>query len=72
MKLTGLSLIATILAGSIALAAPASAQERHVEVSRTTRTVVHNDRHVQVNHRKHKVCSTRWVHHRKVRRCTWR
>jgi hypothetical protein len=69
MKLTGLSLIATLVAGSVAFAAPASAQNRHVEVKRTT--VVHNERHV-VNHRKHKVCSTRWVNHRKVRRCVWR
>lgn len=72
MKLLGLTLLAG-LAVSAVVATPASAQ-RHVEVERhTTRTTtrgadVHIDRHV----RRHKVCRTRWVHHRKVTRCSWR
>jgi hypothetical protein len=23
-------------------------------------------------HQRHKVCTTKWVHHHKVRRCSWR
>lgn len=70
MKLTGLSLLATALAGTIAFAAPASAQERHVEVTRTTTTV--SDHRTSVRHPRRKVCTVRWVHHRKIRRCHWR
>lgn len=70
MKLTGLSLLATALAGTIAFAAPATAQMRHVEETRTTTRVV--EHRAYARHPRRKVCSVRWVHHRKVRRCTWR
>ncbi len=66
MKLTSLSIIASALVGSIAVTAPAVAQDRHVEVTRTT--VVHRG---YTAHRR-KVCTVRWYHHRKVRRCFWR
>lgn len=67
MKLTSIPIIAAALAGSIAVSAPASAQDRHVEVTRTT--VVHRG---YTAHRRHKVCTVNWVHHRKIRRCVWR
>ena len=81
MKLSGLTL-AAIAAGTLFAAAPAVAQH-HVEVHRTTTTTTRNgpdirverhvDRHVDRHHvRRHKVCRTRWVDHRKVRRCFWR
>ena len=71
MKLTGLSLIAATIAGSMAIAAPAAAQQvRHVEVSRTTTVVRDNHRSGWHNNR-HKVCKTQWRHHHKVRNCWW-
>jgi hypothetical protein len=70
MTLKGLSLLATALAGTIAFAAPASAQMRHVEETRTTTRVVEHRDHMR--HPRRKVCTVRWVHHHKVRRCFWR
>lgn len=70
MKLSGIALIAGLAAGAIA-AAPVAAQdhvsEHRVEVHRTVTTTDHG-----VHHGKRKVCHTRWVHHHKVRKCTWR
>lgn len=71
MKLIGLT-IAAGLAGTIALSAPAVAQMRHVEVSRsTTTTTVHNDDRVIRHRARHKVCKTQWRNHHKVRNCWW-
>jgi hypothetical protein len=68
MKLTGLSLIAA----TIAIAAPATAQMRHVEVQRTVTTTSVHDEHRVVRHNgRHKVCKTQWRHHHKVRNCWW-
>jgi hypothetical protein len=66
MKLTGLSLIAATIVGSMSLAVPAAAQMRHVEAHRTT--VSHNDHRYKG---RHKVCRTQWRHHHKVRNCYW-
>jgi hypothetical protein len=68
MKLSGFALIAAIAASSFA-AMPAAADRvvvRHTEVSTHTTTTRgwHGPRH--------KVCRTAWVHHRQVKRCTWR
>ena len=52
-------------------AAPVSAQT----VTTTTRTTsIHREEgpRVAIRHHRRKVCTVRWVHHRKVRRCTWR
>lgn len=68
MKLLGLSFFAAALAGSVAMAAPAAAQDRHVEVRRTT-TVVHDDRRSGWHNDHRRVCRTHWQNHRKVRRC---
>lgn len=70
MKLSTLWLAAAALAGStVAVATPAQAQER-VVVHRTT-TVTHRTNRGW-HARRHRVCSVRWYHHRKVRRCYWR
>jgi len=66
MKLTGL----TLIAAAVTIATPALAQERHVEVHRTT--VVRDVHHTTVAHNgRHKVCRTTWRHHHKVRNCWW-
>jgi len=70
MKLIGLSLLAAVsLAGS---AVPASAQMRHVEVSRTTTVVEHRGNYRHNRHERHKVCRSQWKHHHRVTRCFWR
>jgi len=75
MKLSGLKILAAIAAGSLTVA-PVLAQ-MHVEEHRTTTvTTTHHEEHDgmrmhHASHGKRKVCRTRWVHHHKVRRCTW-
>lgn len=65
MKVSGLALLASVALG---VAAPAAADVVvHKEVT-TTHTVRHDG---MMHHGKRKVCRTRWVHHHKVRRCTW-
>lgn len=75
MKLSGLTALA--IAASALIAAPVLAQT-HVEEHRTTTvTTTHHEEHNgmdmhHASHGKRKVCHTRWVHHHKVRKCTWR
>ena len=64
MKLSGIALIAGLAMGGIA-AAPVAAD---VVVHKTVMTS-HDEHHGM--HGKHQVCHTRWVHHHKVRHCTW-
>ena len=67
MKLSGLALLASIAMGGV-VAAPVAAD---VVVHKTV-TTTHTERHDGWRHHgKRKVCHTRWVHHHKVRRCTW-
>jgi hypothetical protein len=68
MKLSGLAFIAGI--ALVGVAAPSSAD---VVVHRTV-TTTHTEHHTgmrHMNHGKRRVCHTRWVHHHKVRKCTW-
>ena len=64
-----LGLIAATMLAVVAV--PATAQ---TVVTRTT--TVHHDEHmagpVVVRHHRRQVCTVRWVHHTKVRRCMWR
>ena len=65
MKLSGLALLAAVALGTTA---PVAAD---VVVHRTVVTT-HTERHnMHMNHGKRRVCHTRWVHHHKVRKCTW-
>jgi hypothetical protein len=68
MKLSGL--LIAVAAGTL-FAAPVLA-DRHVEVQRTVVTHTDNGWHGGRHIRRHKVCRTRWVHHRRVTRCYWR
>lgn len=64
----------TILAaGALALLAttPALAQTRVMTHTTTTVTKVHGPMHVLPHHNR-KVCKTRWVHHRAVKKCWYR
>ena len=70
MKMFKLSLLGAALLGGLALAGPGAAQER--VVVRHTTTVHHVvDRNPRWNGR-HRVCTTRWHHHRRVRTCSVR
>jgi hypothetical protein len=69
MKLSGRTVLAAIAAGSLA-AAPMLAQT-HVEMHRTTTVTTTNHNMHRSMHGKRRVCHTRWVHHHKVRKCTW-
>ena len=70
MKISGIALIAAVVASGLA-AAPSFA-DRQVEVHKRVVTS-HRETHTTSNwhNRRHKVCHTRWVHHRKVTRCNW-
>jgi len=74
MKLTGFALAIAVITAPFATAevvAQPVHSERHVEVSRT---VTHRvERHgPRVKRHRQRVCNTRWVNHRKVRRCSYR
>lgn len=67
MKLIGLIALAALTATS----APVMAQTvRHTEVTRTTTVERHTG--PGMHRPKRKVCSVKWYHHKKVRRCWWR
>ena len=70
MKISGIALIAAVVASGLT-AAPSFA-DRQVRVHKTVVTS-HRETHTTNNwhNRRHKVCHTRWVHHRKVTRCNW-
>ena len=70
MKLSGIALIAVVATSALA-ASPAFA-DRQVVVHKTV-VSSHRESHTTSNwhNRRHKVCHTRWVHHRKVTRCNW-
>lgn len=59
MKIFSLVAAATLIAVAAPIAAPAIAQPGY-----------HGPHKVIV--KKRKVCTVKWVHHRKVRRCFWR
>jgi hypothetical protein len=67
MKLSGLALLASIAMGGV-VAAPAAAD---VVVHKTVTTTHTEHRTGMAHHGKRQVCHTRWVHHHKVRKCTW-
>ena len=62
-------LAATVLA--LAGAAPAAAETRVTTHSTTSVTKVHGPMHVLPHHNR-KVCKARWVHHRKVQKCSYK
>jgi hypothetical protein len=66
MTIKGLSLLALFGAAAFT-AAPAMADRIVVQ-----RTVVHHTDNGWHHDRRHRVCRTRWVHHHRVTRCTWR
>ena len=71
MKLTGFALAIAVITAPLAGVIAQPVQERHVEVHRTVnKTVVRHG--PRANHRRYRVCKTRWVNHRKVRRCSYR
>ena len=74
MKLTGFALAIAVITAPFATAsveAQPVRSERHVEVHRTvTHNVVRNG--PRANRHRQRVCKTRWVNHRKVRRCSYR
>ena len=65
MKILSMLIAGTALA--VAATAPAAAQ-RVMTHTTTTVTKVHGPMHI-LPHHKHKICKTRWVHHKKVQKC---
>ena len=51
--------------------APAAAQTHVTTHTTTTVTKVHGPMHILPRHN-HKICKTRWVHHKKVKKCSYR